>query len=422
MNWKARLPLVALVLFAAVGLASLFTYKTQVALGDPNVIKIASSMPRSGSARGQTDSIADGLRLAFHEIDYKLDVTTPTGEKKTYRIEYLDFDDATAAAGDWTIEQEITNANVARNDPDVMVYIGTYNSGAAKVSMPILNKANLLMISPANTTPGLTKPKMGDPHEPACYRPTGNINYIRVVPADDVQADVSVMWTKDLGAKRVYILDDNSLYGKGIADRFNKTAKRRGLEVIAQQSIDPKQQEFKPLMQAIKDKKPDLVYFGGTTQTKGGQLLKDMQSVGLKVPMMAPDGCMEKAFIESAGAETFKEMTFYVTFGGLTVDQLKEHRGPAFIKSYTELYDKEPTEAYAAYGYECGLVALEAIRKAGVKDRDAIRIAGLNTRNFVGTASIWNIDANGDTDSKTMSGSTVVDGKFQFLRKLILQN
>jgi len=422
MNWKARLPLVALVLFAATGIASLFVYKTQVAVGDPNVIKIASSMPRSGSARGQTDSIAEGLKLAFHEIDYKLDVITPTGEKKTYRIEYLDLDDATAAAGDWTIEQEITNANVARNDPDVMVYIGTYNSGAAKVSMPILNKAGMLMISPANTSPGLTKPKMGDPHEPACYQPTGKINYTRIVPADDVQGDTAALWTKDLGAKRVYILDDNSLYGKGIADRFNSTAKRLGLEVIAQQSIDPKQQEFKPLMQTIKDKNPDLVYFGGTTQTKGGQLLKDMLSVGLKVPMMGPDGCMEKAFIESAGAETFKEMKFYVTFGGLPVDQLKEHRGPEFIKGFTKLYGRAPTEAYAAYGYECGLVALESIRKAGGKDREAIRVTGLGIRNFVGTASIWSFDANGDTDSKAMSGNTVIDGDFKFVRKLELRD
>ena len=46
-----------------------------------------------------------------------------------------------------------------------MVYIGTMNSGAAKVSIPILNQANLVMISPANTYPGLTKPgKIGRAH------------------------------------------------------------------------------------------------------------------------------------------------------------------------------------------------------------------------------------------------------------------
>ena len=57
-------------------------------------------------------------------------------------------------------------------DRDVMVYIGTYNSGAAKISMPVLNQASLAMISPANTYPGLTKPRMGEANEPAVYRPT----------------------------------------------------------------------------------------------------------------------------------------------------------------------------------------------------------------------------------------------------------
>ena len=96
--------------------------------------------------------IVNGIKLAFHDIGYKLDVTDPaTDEKRTFTIEYLDLDDATAAAGQWTIEQEITNANLARNDPDVMAYIGTYTSGAAKVSMPILNRAGIFMVSPANT-------------------------------------------------------------------------------------------------------------------------------------------------------------------------------------------------------------------------------------------------------------------------------
>jgi len=426
MRWTAHLPLASLVLFAGIGVASLVTFKQQDAVGTPNLIKIASSMPRSGSARGQTESIVMGIKLALHEINYQIELLDDTGKPATFRIEYLDLDDATAAAGDWTIEQEITNANLARNDPDVMVYIGTYNSGAAKVSMPVLNKAGILMVSPANTTPQLTKPNFGDLHEPGCYQPSGKLNYVRVVPTDDVQADYSVYWAKDLGMKRIFILDDNSMYGKGIADRFNVTAKQIGLTVIDQQSIDPKQQEFTPLMQAIKLKNPDMIYFGGTSQTKGGQLCKDMVSVGLKIPMMGPDGCMEEAFITSAGDSTFKDMTFYVTFGGMPVEKLTEHRGPEFLANFTALYGKLPKEAYAAYGYECGQVAIEAMRKANKKDREAIRVAGLSIKNFRGTASIWSFDANGDTDSKAMSGNVVapkiVDGKevmdFKFVAKL----
>ena len=100
---------------------------------DPHKIKIVSSLPRTGSARGQTDAIVNGIRLALEEADYK------AGD---FKLEYLDWDDATASAGAWTAEAESANADAAAKDPDVMVYIGTYNSGAAKISMPICNEAH----------------------------------------------------------------------------------------------------------------------------------------------------------------------------------------------------------------------------------------------------------------------------------------
>ena len=110
-------------------------------------IVIYSSLPRTGNAKLQTDSIANGIQMALDEVHNRIG---------PFRIEYQDHDDATASAGNWTAEQESANAHEAAADADAMVYIGPYNSGAAKNSMPILN-AGLLMISPANTAVGLTK-------------------------------------------------------------------------------------------------------------------------------------------------------------------------------------------------------------------------------------------------------------------------
>ena len=240
--------------------------------GDPELIKIVSSLPRTGSAKAQTDTIVNGIKIALDEAGYK------AGD---FEIEYADWDDATAGAGQWTAEAETANAARAVRDPDVMVYIGTYNSGAAKISMPILNKAHLLMISPANTWPGLTKPDKGDPGEPDIYRPTGEVSYVRMVPTDDLQGPLGAAWAKELGVKRVYVLDDNEVYGKGIATLFIEACQDLGIEVLGHESIDSKAQEFKPLMATIKSEKPDLIYFGGTTQTKGGQIAKDMVAAGL---------------------------------------------------------------------------------------------------------------------------------------------
>ncbi len=116
---------------------------------NPNTIKIVSSLPRTGSAKQQTDTMINAIRMALEEANYKV------GD---FTIRYDDLDDATASAGQATGDQETANALKAANDPNVMAYIGPYNSGVAKMSMPILNQAGLLMISPANTAVGLTKP------------------------------------------------------------------------------------------------------------------------------------------------------------------------------------------------------------------------------------------------------------------------
>src|SRR5215212_2951092 len=194
-------------------------------------VKIFSSLPMTGSSVGQTQTIVNAIRMAVEEHG---------GKAGNFTVVYEPLDDATPAKGSWDEGKEAENANRAVNDPDVMAYIGTFNSGAAKVAIPILNRANLVMISPANTYPGLTKPGKGEPNEPNVYYPNGKRNYARVVPADDLQGAAAANWAKELGVAKVYILDDTQLYGKGIADVFNATATKIGLTVVGRDSIDGK--------------------------------------------------------------------------------------------------------------------------------------------------------------------------------------
>ncbi|MCC7086656.1 MAG: branched-chain amino acid ABC transporter substrate-binding protein [Pirellulales bacterium] len=369
-------------------------------------IRIVSSLPRTGSAKQQSDTIVNGIKMAFDEAEYKV------GD---FTIEYSDLDDATAAAGQWTAESEAANAKEAANDPNVMVYIGPYNSGAAKTSMPILNNVGLLMISPAVSAVGLTKPGKGEDNEPGVYRPTGKPNFTRVVPADDLQGSYGADWAHQLGIKSAYILDDNQVYGKGLADIFRDRCQELEIEVLGQDSIDEKEQDFKPLMTKIKSTNPDMIYFGGTTQTKGGQICKDMVAAGLNCKLMVPDGCYEAAFIEAAGPENANGRV-YATFGGLPPKN-QVGKGKEFVEKYQEKYGSMP-EAYAIYGYEAGKVALEAIRQAGVKDRAAILGAAFLIKDFDGALGKWSFDENGDTTLKKLSGSIVRDGDFEFVRIL----
>ena len=105
-------------------------------------------------------------------------------------INFEPLDDSTAQAGAWTPEAESANAKRAAQDDSAVAYLGTFNSGAAAISIPILNEADLAMLSPGNTAVGLTSDEPGadtDIGEPDIYYPTGTRNYARIVPKDTVQ-------------------------------------------------------------------------------------------------------------------------------------------------------------------------------------------------------------------------------------------
>ncbi len=364
-------------------------------------IRIVSSLPRTGSAQGQTDTIVNGIRLAIEEYG---------GEVAGFKIEYFDKDDATAAQGQWDAGKEADNAREAVADPHVMAYIGPYNSGASMVSQPILNEAGLVQISPSATWPGLTQPVPNNTKdEPAIYRPSGKVTFCRVCPNDFVQGPLSAVFVaNELKAKRVFVLDDKELYGAGIANLFENKCVELGLEVLGHENIVPRQSNYKSVIQRIKQLKPDLVYFGGTSQTSGPQIAIDMKGEGLHVPLMVPDGCYEMAFINAAGLDTLRTIPVYATIGGYDPGELLKlgGSGAEFVKRYQKKFGKMP-EAYAVYGYECAKVVLAAIQRVGKKDREAIREAVLATRDFDGALGRWSFDENGDTTLRVLTISRI---------------
>ncbi|MBF8289354.1 MAG: Extracellular ligand-binding receptor [Chloroflexi bacterium] len=377
--------------------------------GDKGTVQIWSELPRQGSSKGQTDTIVNAIKYALDARGGKVDGWT---------IKYTDQDDSTAEAGKWTQERATALATEAASTTDLVAYIGTFNSGAAKIVIPVLCGAGIAMVSPANTYPGLTKPGKGTADEPGIYYPGGCAhNYFRVVPADDLQGDVGALWAKDLGATTVYVLDDTEIYGKGVADVFDASATAAGLTVLGHDQAPGKSTDFKALAAKIADAGPDLVYYGGITQNNAGQLWKDLREAMPDIMLMGPDGIYEDAFIEAAGDAA--EGT-YLTFGGQTADQ---YTGDAakWRDEFRTKYGPDSIEVYTIYGYEAAnvvLAAIETASKAGAKDAAALRagtLAALTaTKDFKGVLGTWSFDANGDTSNKVFSGSVIKSGKFEF--------
>jgi branched-chain amino acid transport system substrate-binding protein len=368
-------------------------------------VKLVSSLTRSGSSIGQSDSVVNAMRLRMEEAGNRV-LGLP--------IAYEDLDGGSEETGSWDAERERANARYAAADPDVLAYIATLDADAAPHSIPITNRAGLLQISPCNTYPGLTR--RFDPGEPDKYYPTGRRTYLRTALPDDLQGSFAAHWTKELGAESAVVLHDTEPFGRGVALPFADRCRELGIEVLGPIGIVPKQEEYGELAGWVAASGADLVFYGGIIQNGAGPLWRDIRAAAPEAKLMGSDALFEEAFI--ADADRHAEGTL-ITFGGVP-PALLEGPGRAFFGRYVERFGKEP-ESYAASSYDAMGVVLQAIEQVGAPDRAAVVEAAFATRDFPGLQGRFSFDPNGDTDLRRGTRLTVRDGHFQPLQVLDIE-
>jgi branched-chain amino acid transport system substrate-binding protein len=362
-------------------------------------IHVYSSLPRQGTNTEQTNTLVEQIK------------NTLDGKKVgNFTIKYFDLDDSSAANnGDWDGTVEQANANKAAADPDAMVYIGTYNSGAAKLSIPILNQACLVMVSPANSYPGLTKSVEGvtAPGEPDTYYPAGYRSYARVIATDDVQGAAGAEWAKSQGKKKAYVLDDTQVYGAGLAKAWALHANKIGLEVLSpnktSEGFDAKATDYSALAQKIKASGADVIYIGSITGQNTGKLWKDLRAALPDITIISGDGVFEKSWYDGAGAAANGT---YLTFGGIGPDQLTGAGKEWFDKYKTDHAGNQPA-TYTAYGNAAATAALAALQKAGTNDRWEVLKNVMATKDLPTVLGTLTLDPNGDAVGGVITGYQV---------------
>jgi len=366
-------------------------------------LTIYSSMPLQGASRPQSVSVVNGEKLALAEHH---------GKVGKYTIKLVSLDDATASAGKWDPGATSGDARKAAQDKSTIAYIGEFNSGASAISLPVLNEAGILQVSPSNTYVGLTRAEGADKGEPDKYYPSGKRTYGRVVPADHIQAAAQVTYQKDNGCKKLSIVNDREVYGKGLADQVANVAKAQGLTVLGNDGMDGKAANYRAVAASIKGKGPDCVFYGGITANNGVQLFKDLHAAMPDVKLFGPDGVAESAFTTNLGS-SLEKMT-YIT--NPTFDpKFYPPKAQAFFSTYKSKYGKDP-EPYAIYGYEAVQLALQAIQNAADKgsDRQAVIDGFFKIKDRESVLGKYSIDENGDTTLTDYGGNRVENGKLVF--------
>src|SRR5438552_5477718 len=209
------------------------------------------------------------------------------------------------------------------------------------------------------------------------------------IPVVEIRCAVGAMWAMLSGFKKVYFVNGQQLFGERIVVIFEATAKKIGLPVVANEGIDWKQPDQKPVLTKVRASGADLVYLGGVIETGAQVIIRQMKEVGLVAPrtrFMGPDGLLEEELLKGATCDAALATDMRVTFAGLPFEKMRGV-GAKTYETYKTKYGKEPT-SYALYAAEGGRVIIDAIKRAApaiekAKDvtekREAVRKAIAST-------------------------------------------
>ncbi len=356
--------------------------------GSPDFI-IASDLPLQGAIRHQTIEINRAVVWALQDASWKAG---------PYKIGYQSCDDSTAQTGGWDTGKCSTNGHLYATNRSVIGVVGTFNSGCAKIIVPILNRANpgpLAMVSPANTSPGLTTTGPGaDPGEPNKYYPRGIRNYARVVANDQYQGAADAMFTKSLGVKKVFVLNDKQTYGVGVAHTYARAAKKLGLTVVGNQGWDAKATSYEALATLIKKSGAQVAFLGGIVCNNGAKLMQDIKSVDPKIQLQMPDGFSDPNANGSVGNNA------YISVAGEPPNKLTG-KGAVFVKQFSKSIG-ELANPYAAYGAEAAEVLLRAVAQSGGQRANVAKaLFGMTITN--GILGTFTINSQGDTSGASIT-------------------
>jgi branched-chain amino acid transport system substrate-binding protein len=337
------------------------------------VIKIASATPLSGSQAAMGEVIKNGIELALKQ---RVDEFKALG----FDLQFVPQDDQADPKVGVSIAQRLIE------DKDFLAVIGHWNSGVAIPSSEVYNQGGLAMVSPANTATAVTDRAL----------PVVN----RICARDDAQGPAGADFLFSLGLTSVFIIQDKTTYGQGVADEFKKHFEAIGGTVLGYEGITAGEADYSAVEEMIRASGAQAVYFGGI-YPEGGLIIKQLAEKGITVTFLGPDGMDSAELVNIAGDAVIGSYYTSTAAGVANTD-----KGNAFAASYQAAYGRAP-EGYAAYGFDAMSVALDGIKTAiaanngALPTREQVVAAIRATSGYEGVATNVTFNSIGDnTEAK----------------------
>ena len=228
----------------------------------------------------------------------------------------------------------------------VKLVAGHFCSGSSIPASKVYTDEGILEISPASTNPK--------------YTDDGAWNTFRVCGRDDQQGEIAGKYLAEhFKGEKVAVLNDNSAYGKGLADQTAKAMEAAGLKPAMQAAYTPGERDYSALVSRLKAAGIAVIYVGGY-HTEAGLIIRQAKEQGMKATLVGGDALVTNEFWQIAGdAGNGTMMTF-------PADPRKR---PTASKVVAEFKAKNiDPEGYVLYTYAAIQIWADAAKKANSTD------------------------------------------------------
>jgi branched-chain amino acid transport system substrate-binding protein len=324
--------------------------------------KIGFQGPLSGDNQQLGINEIDGVKLAITQAN----ADTTLGFKVALLQSDSQGDPAKAPAAAATIIQ----------DPAVVGLIGPSFSGETKATGKTYGAAGLAMISPSATNPTLSQ--------------LGFTTFHRIVPSDNVEGTQGADWLARKGIKKVFVIDDLSDYGKGVADAVEKELKVKGV-AVTRQGVDAKTTDYGATAQQVATSGATALFYGGY-DAQAALLAKALKAAGYTGLTVTGNGGKSSVFTKGAGAAGDG---WYFTCGCL--DATTAPAAKAFNTAYNAAF-KTPPSTYSPEAFDATnalIAAIKAAKAAGGVTRASVETA-VNALDYKGITTEVKFETSGE--------------------------
>ena len=363
-----------------------------------------AATPAHAQLAGQTVAIAvagplsgGGTALGVEQkqgVEVAVDEKNAAGGILGAKVVLLVADDRADATEGKVIAQRFCD------DPQVLGVVGHVNSGVSIGASNVYAACRLGMLTAMSSSPGVTD--------------RGLDNVFRLTNRDDNKGPaIAAYLYRTLGKRRAVVVDDQTTYGRSLADIFAQAFARAGGEVVVRSTVTVGQKDFQPTVAGF-PQGFDVVFFAGIAEA--APLLKEIRAQGLQQRFACGDGCWDvKGFIgRSDGAATQGEGVLILS-AAPAVGRVPG--STEFAARYQAKYG--PIANYAVNSYDSARLVLLAIETAAkakgvMPTRDEV-LAALRALHFQGIAYARPVtwDAKGDNTAAVIFLNVVEGDRFK---------